>query len=56
MATVTATVIYEFEVPELDEVETDDEYYKVLDEIKENWSWFKERDGYTAWCEEVSEA
>lgn len=56
MATVTATVIYEFEVPELDEAETDDEYYKILEEVKENWNYFKEREGYTAWCEEVSEA
>lgn len=55
MAMVTATVIYEFEVPELDEAETEDEYCKILKEVKEGWSYFKEREGYTAWCEEVSE-
>ena len=56
MATVCATVCYEFEVPELDEAETDDEYYKILEEVKEDWSVYKEENGYTAWCEEVAEA
>lgn len=56
MAFVCATVVYEFDVPELDELEGED-FYTRLEMIKDDWSSYLDEAGsYTSWCEEVAES
>lgn len=59
MATVCLHVIYEVEIPEIDELDPfEDDYSDRMDEIiadcKENWSEYIEGQ-FTAWCEDVEE-
>ena len=52
MAAVIVTVEYEIEVPELDEAKN---YEEVLGEVRDDWSYFIDRNGYTATCTDVQE-
>lgn len=54
MATVEITVNYTIDVPELDETETPEEEQEILENIKDDWSYHIERDGYEAYCESVN--
>ena len=58
MAAVMCTVIYEFDVLELDEVEWDsNEYDDIIEDVKANWGGdYRDAGNYTSWCELVEES
>jgi len=57
MAAVMCTVIYEFDVLELDEVEWDsNEYDDIIEDVKANWEDYRDAGNYTSWCELVEES
>lgn len=55
MATVDIDIVYTIEVPELDEVKNDDELDDILADIRENWPYYIDREGYEAYCSQVTD-
>lgn len=54
MASVDITIVYTVEVPELDEVETEEEYQNIIQDINDDWLYFIDRDGYEALCADIN--